>query len=106
MANAESFPWNRRDLFVDGSPLFRADKVKTPVLLTHGASDTNVPRGESDQFYIAMKLLGVPVEYLQVEGQDHWILDHDKRVRWSESIVAWFDRWLKDEPAWWNHLYP
>ena len=106
MATAEAFPWNRPDVYVDQSPLFRADKVTTPILLTHGASDTNVPRGESDQFYIALKLLGAPVEYIRVLGQDHWILDHDKRVLWSESIVAWFDRWLKDQPEWWNELSP
>jgi hypothetical protein len=25
---------------------------------------------------------------------------------WSRSILAWFDRWLKSQPAWWNDLYP
>jgi hypothetical protein len=33
-------------------------------------------------------------------------MEHDKRVLWSRSIVAWFDRWLKDRPEWWNHLWP
>lgn len=106
LASAESFPWNRRDIYVDRSPLFRADKSKTPTLLTHGASDTNVPAGESESFYTALKLLGTPVEFLEVEGQDHWILDHEKRAIWSRSIVAWFDRWLKGRPGWWEELYP
>ncbi len=106
VATAESFPWNRRDIYVDQSPLFRADQNRVPILLTHGSSDTNVPVGESDAFYIALKLLGKDVEYLQVEGEDHRILTHDKRVVWSRSIVAWFDRWLKDQPQWWNALYP
>jgi len=91
---------------VEQSPLYHADKVKTPLLLTHGAADTNVPVGESDAFFVALKLLGAPVEYLQVEGQDHWIMEHDKRRRWSESIMAWYACWLKDEPEWWNALYP
>ncbi|HNX48899.1 MAG TPA: prolyl oligopeptidase family serine peptidase [Thermoanaerobaculaceae bacterium] len=99
---AGSFPWNRKDLYVDQSPLFSADKVRTPILLTHGGSDTNVPVGESDSFYTALKLVGAPVEYLQVEGQDHWILDHAKRVVWSRAIVAWFDRFLKAQPEWWE----
>ena len=86
--------------------LFQADKIKTPLLLTHGDSDTNVPPGESDQLFIALRLLGAPVEYLSVEGQNHAIMEHDKRVRWSNSIVAWFDRWLKDRPEWWNAMYP
>lgn len=106
VANAESFPWNRPDIFVDRSPLFNADKVTTPVLLTHGEEDPNVPPGESDQFYAALKLLGVEVEYLRVAGLGHLIMEHDKRALWSRSIVAWFDRWLKDQPEWWQALYP
>lgn len=105
-ATADSFPWNRRDIYVDRSPLYHADKVKTPVLLTHGASDTNVPVGESDQFFAALRLVGAPSEFLEIEGQDHLILDHAKRIVWSRSIVAWFDRWLKERPEWWEALHP
>ncbi|HPA95159.1 MAG: S9 family peptidase [Thermoanaerobaculia bacterium] len=101
---AGSFPWNRPDLYVGQSPLFAADRVKTPLLLTHGRADTNVPVGESDTFFTALKLLGAPVEYLQVEGLDHLILEHAKRIVWSRAIVAWFDRYLKDEPQWWEEL--
>ena len=106
VANADSFPWNRRDIFVDRSPLFSADKVTTPLLLTHGDDDPNVPPGESDQFYAALKLLGVEVEYLRIAGLGHLIMEHDKRALWSRSILAWFDRFLKNEPQWWEALYP
>jgi dipeptidyl aminopeptidase/acylaminoacyl peptidase len=106
VATAGSYPWNRRDIYIDQSPLFRADQHQVPILLTHGADDTNVPVGESDQFYIALKLLGKDVEYLQVAGQNHWIVDHAKRVDWSRSIVAWFDKWLKGQPEWWEDMYP
>ncbi len=106
VANADSFPWNRRDIFVDRSPLFNADKVTTPLLLTHGDDDPNVPPGESDQFYAALKLLGVEVEYLRIAGLGHLIMEHDKRALWSKSILAWFDRSLKDQPQWWEALYP
>ncbi len=105
VASAESFPWNRRDIYVDQSPLFNADKVKNPILLLHGDSDTNVPPGESDQFYTALKLLGKEVEYVQIAGQDHHILDYQKRKIWQKTILAWFDKHLKGQPEWWNSLY-
>ena len=103
---ANSFPWNRPDIYVDQSPLSKADNVTTPLLLLHGAADTNVPPGESEQMYTALKLLGKEVEYIRVEGQNHWIIDYKKRIVWSDAIVSWFDRWLKEEPEWWNDMYP
>ena len=101
-----SFPWNRQDIYVNQSPLFHADRIKTPLLLLHGSADTNVPSGESTQLFTALKLLGREVEYIQILDQDHHILDHNKRFTWSRTIQAWFDRWLKGQPAWWNDLYP
>ena len=88
------------------SALFRADKINTPLLLLHGSVDTNVPRGESDQMFAALKMLGREVEYVRIAGEDHLIMSYEKRKRWMETIIAWFDRELKDQPEWWNHLYP
>ena len=104
-ASADSYPWNNWDLYVNQSPLFNADKINTPILLLHGMSDTNVPVGESIQMFTALKILGKPVELVQVKGEDHHILTYDKRLKWNSTIFAWFDRWLKNEPAWWNELY-
>jgi dipeptidyl aminopeptidase/acylaminoacyl peptidase len=106
VAAANSFPWNRPDIYVDRSPLHAADRITTPLLLLHGASDTNVPPGESEQMYTALKLLGRQVEYIRFAGQNHFILDYRKRIAWSDAIIAWFDKWLKDEPEWWNEMYP
>lgn len=105
-ASAHSYPWNNPDLYVKQSPLFNADKVKTPILFTHGTVDTNVPIGESIQMYTALKILGVPVEFLQVKDENHGIMKHDRRIHWSYSMYAWFDKWLKDQPEWWDALYP
>lgn len=104
-ASADSYPWNNKELYVEQSPLFGADKIKTPILLTHGMDDTNVPVGESIQMYTALKILGAPVELLQVKGENHGIMKLERRIQWSQSMYAWFDKWLKDQPQWWDDLY-
>jgi len=106
IAAADSFPWSRKDIFINQSPLFNADKITTPLLLLHGSEDTNVPPGESTQLFTALKLLGREVEYIQFSGQNHHILTYGKRILWTKTIMAWFDYWLKSEPEWWYSLYP
>jgi dipeptidyl aminopeptidase/acylaminoacyl peptidase len=105
LATAESYPWNRPGIYVEQSPIFHADRITTPLLLLHGTADTNVPPGESEQMYTALKLLGREVEYIRIEGEDHHILQYPKRKLWMETIVAWFDRQLKGEAEWWEALH-
>ncbi len=105
-ALANSYPWQDRELYVGQSPLFQADKITTPLLLVHGDSDVNVPVGESDQLFTALKILGREVEYVQIAGQDHHILDHEQRIVWNDTILAFFARHLKDRSGWWDALYP
>lgn len=106
VASANSFPWNNKKLYVDQSPLFHADKVNTPILLLQGTADTNVPTGESIQFYTALKILGKPVAFVEIKGENHHILDYNKRILWQKTIFAWFAKYLKNQPEWWNAMYP
>lgn len=104
VAAAGSYPWTRKDLFVERSPLFNAHKIHTPLLLLHGDSDTNVPTAESVNLYNALKVLGREVEMIHFTGQDHFILEPERRIRWTHAIMAWYQRWLKDDPIWWEEL--
>ncbi|MDE6533304.1 MAG: prolyl oligopeptidase family serine peptidase [Muribaculaceae bacterium] len=103
---AESYPWSNPDLFVKQSPLYNADKIHTPLLFLHGDKDNNVPVGESIQMFTALKLLNRPTAFVAVADQDHHILDFDKRIKWQDTIFAWFARYLKDDPTWWEAMYP
>ena len=102
---ANEYPWTDKHLFVDQSPLYNADKIHTPLLFVHGTADNNVPVGESIQLYTALKLLGRPTAMVLVDGQDHHIIDYEKRLKWQNTIFAWFAKWLQDDASWWTEMY-
>ncbi|MDE5773453.1 MAG: prolyl oligopeptidase family serine peptidase [Muribaculaceae bacterium] len=105
VAAAKSYPWSNPEIFTRNSSLFNADKIHTPLLLLHGTVDTNVPIGESIQLYNALKILGRDVEFVTVEGENHIVMDFEKRKEWHNTIMAWFEKWLKGDSRWWDSIY-
>lgn len=106
VAAADSYPWSNPDLFTKHGSLFNAEKIHTPLLLLHGTADTNVPIGESIQLFNALRVLGRDVEFVSVDGENHFINDIDKRQQWQNTIMAFFAKYLQNDPRWWNALYP
>ncbi|MFV0397541.1 MAG: prolyl oligopeptidase family serine peptidase [Bacteroidales bacterium] len=105
-ATAKSFPWNAPELYTKQSPLSSADKISSPLLLLHGGEDTNVPIGESIQMFTALKMLGKEVAFVEVKGENHAIANYQRRIKWNNTIFAWFAKWLQDKNEWWDELYP
>lgn len=108
VAAAESYPWTNPELFTKQGSLFNADKIHTPLLLIHGTVDTNVPIGESIQIFNALRILGRDVEFISVDGGNHTSgsFPMGKRQLWYNTVMAWFAKYLKDDPRWWNEMYP
>ncbi len=106
VSTANNYPWNAQKMIVEQSPLFNAEKVNTPILFLHGMADTNVPVGESIQMFTALKLLGKDTAFVAVKDQDHHILEYSKRVKWQDTIFAWFAKYLKEDPSLWDAMYP
>lgn len=105
VAAAKSYPWTDPDLFTSHGSLFNADKIHTPLLLLHGTVDTNVPIGESIQIFNALRILDRDVELVTVEGANHVVTEYDKRKVWQATIMAWFAKYLQDDPRWWNEMF-
>ena len=53
----------------------------------------------------AERIIEYDVELITVEGENHVIQDYQKRLLWQATIMAWFARWLQDDPSWWDSLY-
>lgn len=63
--------WEVRERFIENSPIFRFDRVRTPVLITHGARDAGVPVWAADEAFIALRRLGRDVEYVRYLDEEH-----------------------------------
>jgi dipeptidyl aminopeptidase/acylaminoacyl peptidase len=102
-ASAGSYPWNKPEWYVSQSPLFQADEITEPMLLLHGEADTNVPVGESEQMYTALKLLNRDVVYIKYPGENHGIAStRTKYLETKRMHIEWFDKYLRDQPGAWD----
>jgi dipeptidyl aminopeptidase/acylaminoacyl peptidase len=93
-------PWLFRDRYVENSPLFYLDRSATPLLIVHGSIDTTVPSFLGDEMFVALRRLGRHVEYAKYEGEGHsqvyW--NHSNQVDFSNRMLIWFDKYLKQVP--------
>ena len=73
------------------SPAAAADRIAIPVLLVHGADDTVVPIEQSKVMADALKKAGKPVEFVTLEGEDHWLSRGATRLRMLTALVDFLE---------------
>jgi dipeptidyl aminopeptidase/acylaminoacyl peptidase len=78
----------------DLSPIHKVDRVKTPLIVLHGANDTNVPVVEAEQVVESLKKRGVPVEYVLFPDEGHGWRKTPNRLRSTVEIVKFFRKYL------------
>ena len=61
----------RRDLYVERSPIHFADRLACPLILLQGSEDKIVPPSQSRTMYEAVKAKGLPVAYVEFDGEQH-----------------------------------
>jgi dipeptidyl aminopeptidase/acylaminoacyl peptidase len=88
-------PVTQKDLLRRLSPIFKLDRVKAPLLVLHGANDTNVPLVEAEQVAAELEKRGVPVQSVIFPDEGHGFRKLPNRIRSTVEIVRWFERHLK-----------
>ena len=91
--------WEARDLYVENSPVFFADRIKTPLLLMHGDEDGAVPWYQSIELYLALRRLGKDCFFLQYRGEPHHPKTYANKLDYSIKMMEFFDHYLKGAPA-------
>lgn len=76
------------------SALRYVSRVKTPVMLVHGENDNDVPIAEAEQFYIALKDVGVPVMMIRYPREGHGVRETKHVVDFIDRSLAWYNRWF------------
>jgi prolyl oligopeptidase PreP (S9A serine peptidase family) len=82
-------PVGERDLLEQLSPLRRVDALTAPLLVVHGAHDTNVPVGESEQIVEALRRAGRTVRYLWFDDDGHGIVKRENRAVLAAVTKGW-----------------
>lgn len=74
------------------SPARFADRISVPVMLMHGPDDTVVPIKQSELMEAAMKRAGKPVEFIRLDGEDHWLSRGATRTRMLQETIRFLEQ--------------
>jgi dipeptidyl aminopeptidase/acylaminoacyl peptidase len=87
------------DTLWERSALRYVDRVRTPTLLVHGENDDDVPIAEAEQFYIALKDVGVETVMVRYPREGHGIRETAHVVDLIDRSVAWYRRHVEGGPS-------
>ena len=87
-------PWEDPDHYWERSPLSLVGNVTTPTMLITGEVDYRTPMSETEQYYGALKLEGVPTAMVRVPGASHGIAARPSLLLAKIThILGWFERY-------------
>lgn len=74
------------------SPARLATRADAAILLIHGRDDTIVPIGQSRSMASALEQAGRPFEFVELEGEDHWLSRPETRTRMLIESVRFLEQ--------------
>jgi dipeptidyl aminopeptidase/acylaminoacyl peptidase len=92
--------WEAPDIYLKVSPFFVADKLKTPLLLIHGAEDANPGTTplQSVKLYEAIRGNGGTTRLVMLPHEPHWYTALESNEQEIYEMLRWFDKYVKDAP--------
>ncbi len=93
-----AMPWENPEHYWERGPLSNMANVTTPTLVLVGAEDYRTPRSEAEQFYGALKLVGVDTALVITPDSSHNNLTQSpsQQAARTNSVIAWFDKYRTD----------
>ncbi|MEK7288059.1 MAG: S9 family peptidase, partial [Elusimicrobiota bacterium] len=90
-------PQTEPGLFRDRSPINFIDQIRSPLLIFHGARDTNVPKEESELIYSELKNRGRSVELVMYPDEGHEFTKRNNRIDYYGRTLDFFLKRLASE---------
>lgn len=90
--------WEKPMNYLENSPLFYANRIETPLFMTHNDADGAVPWYQGIEMYSALRRLNKPVWMLVYNGEDHNLTQRHNAKDLSIRMYQFFDHYLKDAP--------
>jgi dipeptidyl aminopeptidase/acylaminoacyl peptidase len=91
--------WDYPLRFIENSPVFRADRVKTPLLMIHNDDDDAVPWYQGIEYYLALRRLNKEVYMFTYNGEKHNLRKRINQKDYTRRLQEFFDHFLKGAPA-------
>jgi len=91
--------WQQPEAYIRNSPLFRADKVTTPLLMMANDADGAVPWYQGIEYFSALRRLGKKTWLIEYNGEGHGLTERRDRKDWSMRMSQFFGYYLKNEHA-------
>jgi acetyl esterase/lipase len=91
--------WEAPTRYIENSPVFWADKVRTPLLMMHNDKDGAVPWYQGIEMFVALRRLGKPVWMLNYNGEEHGLKKRPNKRDFTIRMQQFFDHYLKGAPA-------
>ncbi len=91
--------WQDPQRYIKNSPLFRANRIQTPLLILHNDKDDAVPWYQGIELFTAMKRLGKKVWLINYNDELHGITERRNRKDWTIRMAQFFDHYLRQQPA-------
>ncbi|HSB08954.1 MAG TPA: prolyl oligopeptidase family serine peptidase, partial [Blastocatellia bacterium] len=94
--------WEKPMLYLENSPVFRADRVSTPLLMIHNDADDAVPWYQGIEYYLALRRLGKEVYMFTYNGEPHGLRKRQDQKDYTMRLQQFFDHFLKgaQKPEW------
>jgi dipeptidyl aminopeptidase/acylaminoacyl peptidase len=88
-------PWEDPQAYWNRSPLSLVGSVKTPTLIVVGDQDMRTPPPDSEQYYQALQMRGIPTALVKVPGASHGGLAArpSQSAAKASAILAWFEKY-------------